>query len=984
MLCLTQSTAMDGALPDVLDKTICMLEIAPDGVIINANVNYAALSGYAHEDIVGRNYRQLCTTDFVASDAYGDFWSRLRKGETITGVFQRQRKNGTVFWLDAVYGPVYDESGKIKCVVLFAMDVTDRVERTREVEGRLDAIDRAMLMAEYSPEGGIISANENFLSAFGYNERKLAGKNIEHLFSEKHLGDGTFLKIWDYSRNGHTCAELVEMCNADGAPVYLESIFAPIFDARGKLEKVAHFSSDVSWRMTKDLARRASAEIHSHVFNQTGSAILVSDKNNRVVLMNPAFFDMFGYHDDDIIGRPPACVFGPKEKKVLSEFRAMLETGGTLRLEEVAYGRDGQRYWTSLVANPIFDAAGTHTCTVCVFTDITSTKMHEVLQREMLNALTHEVALAEVLKLILLEVERITPELLVSVMRLHGNGMLAPLAAPSLPKGCLDRILELALKDQVGISVQALRSGATKVYKELDTLPDYSEAGDWFRELGIHASSSTPIRAPDDTALGVVTFYYLQGRNPDAFHLGLAQVLARLCATAFAHEEARTAARRLSFYDPVTSLPNRNLLIVRAEQLLRSRLHRGQTEPVAVLWVNMDRFRRINDSLGFDSGNLLLDTVGKRLASKLGAGDIIGRVGADEFVVVSPDCDDARAADLARRLQKSVSEPYLLGNTEVLPSVSVGISFYPDNGSDIETLLNNANIAMTLARKNRTHGFSFFDQQQNHQARANFTLESDLRRAIRDGGLHLRFQPQVYFDSGRLHGAEALSRWAHPELGDIPPSRFIPLAEETGLIGELSEWVVQESCRRMRIWRDRSIPVADISVNLSAANFHDVHLPGRIAEYLRGVGLRPSDFVLELTESVLLDEDPSTMETIHKAHELGFSLSLDDFGTGYSSLGYLRRLPISAIKLDQMFVRDIHSNETSRKLSQAIVHLGQSLDLTVVVEGVETGEQYELLKNQGYRILQGYYVSRPLTAEEFENWVMEGMGVPGWAESHGL
>jgi predicted signal transduction protein with EAL and GGDEF domain len=326
---------------------------------------------------------------------------------------------------------------------------------------------------------------------------------------------------------------------------------------------------------------------------------------------------------------------------------------------------------------------------------------------------------------------------------------------------------------------------------------------------------------------------------------------------------------------------------------------------------------------------------------------------------------------VAERLLQLLAEPFTLIGTSLQVSGSIGIAMYPNDGRDMETLMGRADMAMYQAKSSGRGRFHFYSSEINRLAQERLQMESALRQAIKHDGLRLHYQPQIDMVGGGLYGVEALARWTHPELGDIPPVRFIALAEECGLIVELGHWAVQEACRQLAAWRAAGLHVPTISVNLSPTSFHNLDLPNFLATTLQANALQPEDLTLELTENMLLDSNPSTMKVLDEVHRQGIRLSMDDFGTGYSSLSYLRRLPISELKLDRSFVFDLEHDEATRALSSAILGIGKSLHLTVVAEGVENEAQHRLLREQGYPVGQGYLFSRPLSAEDLQHWLSQ-------------
>ena len=316
-----------------------------------------------------------------------------------------------------------------------------------------------------------------------------------------------------------------------------------------------------------------------------------------------------------------------------------------------------------------------------------------------------------------------------------------------------------------------------------------------------------------------------------------------------------------------------------------------------------------------------------------------------------------------------LSQPCQIANMAIIPSASVGISLYPENGMEMDTLMNHADIAMHKAKNMGRGHFNFFSVEMNNLNQQRQDMEDALRHAFHIGSLELFYQPQVMLKDGHLYGVEALSRWKHPILGDIPPQRFIPLAEESGLINELALWAIETACRQLADWRLRGIDVPSVSVNLSPTNFHNLGLPDMILHILHHYHLPPQDLTLEITEDILIENNPAIFATIEKIHRLGVRLSMDDFGTGYSSLSYLRRLDLDEIKLDKSFVHDLEYDETSRTLSEAVIRIGESLQLSVIVEGVENEAQRTLLSRQGYLIGQGFLFSEALPAIKLEKWL---------------
>ncbi len=428
-------------------------------------------------------------------------------------------------------------------------------------------------------------------------------------------------------------------------------------------------------------------------------------------------------------------------------------------------------------------------------------------------------------------------------------------------------------------------------------------------------------------------------------------------------KEREERVRHLAHHDFLTDLPNRVLLNDRITQAI-SLAERNHTQ-VAVMFLDLDRFKNVNDSLGHTVGDKLLQEVGLRLRGCMRASDTVSRQGGDEFVILMPDMDDA--ADIARAAQKvldSVAHPYAIDGHELVSTPSIGISVYPADGRDVESLLKNADAAMYHAKESGRNNYQFFTQDMNTRALERLSLERSLRRAIERGELRLHYQPQYDVRSGRIVGVEALIRWEHPDLGLIPPGRFIPFAEDTRLILPVGEWVLREACRQNRAWQNQGLPAVRVAVNISPLQFHDAAFATTVQAALSETGLESRWLELEVTESVIMQDVERVTESLEQLKSLGLELAIDDFGTGYSSLSYLKRFPIDKLKIDQSFVRDISFDNDDAAITSAIIGLTRNLGLRTIAEGVETREQLEFLQAHGCDEAQGFWFSKPLTAEE--------------------
>ncbi|WP_119155502.1 PAS domain S-box protein [Caldimonas tepidiphila] len=457
---------------------------------------------------------------------------------------------------------------------------------------------------------------------------------------------------------------------------------------------------------------------------------------------------------------------------------------------------------------------------------------------------------------------------------------------------------------------------------------------------------------------------------------------APLTLTAFLNditERKRTERRleQLATHDLLTDLPNRSLLNERTDAMIGAAALRG--ESLAVLFIDLDHFKEVNDSMGHEAGDRLLKDVAQRLREHLRPGDLVARLGGDEFVVVLPSSQGAKSAvAVAEKLLERLASPLELGAQEVFVGASIGISLYPRDGCTKEALFQNADAAMYRAKAAGRNGYRFYTPQMQEEARTRLTLESALRRALEREEFEVHYQPRLDVATLEVVGSEALLRWRHPQLGNVPPAQFIPLAEETGLIGPIGTWVLQQACRQNQQWvRDFGRPLS-VSVNLSPRQLHDRGLVAKVDEALRSAGMAAALLELELTESSLMQDPDSAAGTLGRLRALGLRLAVDDFGTGHSSLAYLRRFPLDVLKLDRSFLSQPAEEVSVGPLAQAIIHLAHTLKLRVVAEGVETAEVFGFLAEAGCDEAQGYHLCRPVPPAEFERFLRQrGAGSAG-------
>ncbi len=515
----------------------------------------------------------------------------------------------------------------------------------------------------------------------------------------------------------------------------------------------------------------------------------------------------------------------------------------------------------------------------------------------------------------------------------------------------------------------AIRTGRSDVNQDYLINPRV----DLWREAALACGFRSSIALPlisKKQVLGALTIYSSDSKAFGSDEMELLEELAN--DLAFGIETLRTRARHaaaelqlayLAQHDVLTGLPNRLLLRDRFDQVV-AQADRDQFK-VAVLFLDLDNFKQVNDTLGHNYGDQLLVSVVERLRSCLRDTDTISRQGGDEFVILLPHLHDlVGIGSIVQHIIDVFAEPFELEHYAINTTFSIGVSVYPDDGRTFDALLRNADTALYQAKDSGRDTYRFFSEKMNVDAQEQLHLQGQLRKAVKNQEFLLHYQPQIDIGSGRIIGAEALVRWQHPELGLIPPGKFIPLAERSGLIIQIGEWVLNEACRQACIWRETGHPLV-MAVNLSALQFKRGNLLETVDIALRQSGLSADLLELELTESILLQDVDAAIRVLRSLKERGVKLSIDDFGTGYSSLSYLKRLAVNKLKIDQSFVRDLVEDPDSAAIVRAIIQLGHTLQLTVIAEGVENAAQLAFLRNYDCDEAQGYFYSRPVPAAEF-------------------
>ncbi len=704
--------------------------------------------------------------------------------------------------------------------------------------------------------------------------------------------------------------------------------------------------------------------------------IWVKDTEGRFIVANRTIAhvngrirtsDMLGLTDFDLHPREVAQSFRDREFETIKSGQPQIEA------EESILDYQGNQKWISTTKVPLRNERNEIFGLVGISRDITERRRAELLrdgQARLLEMIATGEQLNDVLTTLMSLIESQLEGIYCSTLLLDASGKyLVNGAAPSLPESYLKLTNKIEIGPDMGCCGTAVFRREPVYVSDIQTDPLWANFADIAAAHDLRSCWSTPIMTPQGNVLGTFALYSRTVRAPTEAELNMIMVAVRIAGIAI---ERRLSEERIHFmahHDPLTGLPNRTLLKDRLAQAL---LHAQQTGLwVSVIFIDFDNFKDINDNLGHNAGDDLLRTVGERMLACVGPTNTVVRLGGDEFVILLIDqpANPNAISESVHAIRKSLGETIVVKGHEIRMTCSVGIANYPMDGGDADTLIANADAAMYGAKANGRDNFQFFKSELNARAQERFQLLDSLKSALARQEFVLLYQPQIMLAENRVFAAEALIRWNHPKLGSISPVRFIPLAEETGLIVPIGDWVLHEACRQNKAWQVAGLPPIRVCVNVSARQFREKDLVARVIAALAETGLDPEYLELELTESLIMQDVPQAIRTMEDLKQLGISLAIDDFGTGYSSLSALKNFPVSRLKIDKSFVGDLSTNENDRAVISAVISLGQSLKMRTIAEGVETPEQLAFLRGKQCDEVQGYHFCKPVPAEELATFL---------------
>jgi diguanylate cyclase (GGDEF)-like protein/PAS domain S-box-containing protein len=676
--------------------------------------------------------------------------------------------------------------------------------------------------------------------------------------------------------------------------------------------------------------------------------------------------EMMGKARDALIGALPDDVFADRgEGGTAREFSSLFDGGDVAEREWRHVRPDGSAVWLHRQLVRVDDGV------VAIVRDVTARKRAEVLRSEqnrVLEMIAASTPLEDVLSALMHLLESQIPDCACVVMLRDEDGLhLRVGAAPSLPEAFSQLANGWTIGPDSGPSGLAIY---THQPVSINNLPGHARHSEFIVKARMQAYSACramPILSHEGSALGALTVFAHGERAYDEIEAQTVAMALRIAGIAIERTRAEDSIRHMANHDALTGLPNRTLLADRLGQAL-AHAHR-YARGVTVAFVDLDNFKLINDSLGHHSGDRLLKTIATRMRECVRSTDTVVRLGGDEFVLVLFDdlLDERELRAVIERVRKAIAEPVELEGQAYKVTCSLGLARYPADGEDAQTLLMNADAAMYRAKELGRNNYQFYTAEMNIKVHERLRRREQLGVALDEGQFRLVYQPQIDARTGAVFGVEALLRWDHPVEGTISPADFIPIAEETGLIVPIGDWVLETACAQNRRWQDEGLPPITMSVNVSAHQFLRRGWIEQVAKALARTGLAPHYLELELTESLIMRDLDGSIETMQRLQQMGVRLSIDDFGTGYSSLSALKHFPVGRLKIDKSFVRELPHGEDDKAIAIAVISLGQRLNLSVIAEGVETQEQVDFLADNNCHEIQGYHFSKPVSPGEIQS-----------------
>ncbi|WP_071934337.1 bifunctional diguanylate cyclase/phosphodiesterase [Candidatus Thiodiazotropha endoloripes] len=827
-------------------------------------------------------------------------------------------------------------------------------------------------------QGVYLACNDRFEDFFGAKEIEIIGKS-DYDFVDSELAD--FFRAHDkksMEKGGPSVnEEWISFAN-DGHKELLETTKTPLYDHQKKLIGILGIGHDITERRAAEERLRESEERLSLAMRGTNDGLWDWNLVNDEAYYSPRWKEMLGYQNDELPNHLETwkqLVHAEDRDRVLKEVTDYINgSSDSLEIEMRMHHKAGHDVHVLSRAIRLFqEPDGKPVRLVGTHVDITERKRverHDERNAEILEMIAIGRPAAEIYDAIALMYEARHPGMRCSLLELH-KGRLLHGGAPSMPKAYCDAVHGLEFGPDIGSCGTSTYTGHRVIVENIETDPKWATIKDAALPHGMRCCWSEPIKSSTGKVLGAFGMYYDYPATPNEEESNDLKAAARLASIVMERDQNQKRIHQLAYTDELTGLASRPHFFQSLDELIKtSKRHQRR---FSLLYIDLDNFKNVNDTLGHDVGDQLLKVIAKRL-KKFGRDvDFVARLSGDEFCILMDDVsDDYITANLAKRCLELIAQPLELSSRWHTPACSIGIAHYPDDGTDASQLLKAADTSLYAAKEHGKNRFAFYNQELTRKAEYRFQFEQYLREAIESEQLTLVYQPQLHLATGQIIGVEALSRWHHPVMGQVPPTEFIQVAEQIGMIKPLTKTILCNACRQAVSWQQQGLPLLRMSVNISPSHFLDEQLVTLIDQVLEETEMDPTLLELEVTETAV-QTDRKNIAIFSHLKESGIQIAIDDFGTGYSSIASLKHLKVDSLKIDKYFINDMLLDKKTQYLVNTMIEMGHNLGHTIVAEGIETKAQLELLKRLNCDTAQGYLFSRPVSAEAIPKLVVNGI-----------
>lgn len=882
-----------------------------------------------------------------------------------------RRKDGHIF--PAALGLSTIRINQQNHIIATLDDVTERRKIERQIaesEATFRKLANAMPQHVWitHADGELSYANERCLEFFQLSFEQLRDQWLNHIHPDD---QDDAIEQWLHATNsGEDYSGQYRLKSANGNYVWFISRAVPIEDELGNIIAWYGTNTDVSESMAAQEAVEQQAKNTQAIIDGVMDAIITIDEQGLISQFNTAAEALFGYSESEVIGKNVNQLMPEPHHHQHDQYIQNYITSGQAKIIGKGGVVDGKKRDDSLFKMELRIAEIWHQNQrqfIGMVRDITERHNNDKLLRaqdHILGMIAANTELPITLDALVRDIEDLASDLIASVLLLDSSGRrLLHGAAPSLPSEINAAINGLTVGPNVGACGAAVYYQKQIICADIRTDPHFDPFRDLALKHNLLACWSIPIVSMNEI-LGTFALYFRSPRTPTDAHQRIIKMAQHVASLAITHDRRETRIKQLAFYDSLTRLPNRALGMDRLSRAISDAQRRN--ESLAVMFIDLDGFKTINDSLGHHVGDRLLKLAAARLDKCVRENDTVARLGGDEFIVILHGPKDSLADVVAQKVLEAMTRKFQIDEHALHVSCSIGVALYPRDGADAQSLLRNADAAMYRAKELGRNNAQYYTEELNRAAMERITLESEIRAALERQEFYLHYQPRVNNRTGKIIGLEALVRWQHPSRGTLGPNVFIPVAEQSGLITALGEWVLNHACTQVNLWLNQLSTPLSISVNLSPRQFRDPALTEKVAHILAQSALPPELLELEITESMVMDDAHDTTVQLHQLKSLGITLAIDDFGTGYSNLSRLKHLPVDVLKIDKSFVDGIPDDTDDTAIATTIIAMGHHLKLKIVAEGVETFQQQKFLSENQCDEMQGYLFGKPVSARDIE------------------